>query len=129
MLAPGFDRVAVLREMIETATPIERVILAYDHLDVALEVAEQAILDRDPPSVNRELQRAQRLLAFLSIALDHERFEPAPLIDRLYLYCWRRLIEANTQLDVEAVREVRSHISQLGAAWRQAAGADAPATA
>jgi len=121
-LTTGFDHDTVLREMVQTATPIERVLIAYDHLDVVLERAQAAMGAGRPQEVNESLKRAQSLLAFLSIALDHEHFEAASLADKVYLYCWRRLIVANTRLDIEALREVKHHVSTLGAAFRQAAG-------
>ena len=120
-LTTGFDRDALLREMIETATPIERVLIAYDHLEVLLGVAENAMLEQHPAEVNANLQRCQRLLSFLSIALDHESFGAAARIDQIYLYCWRRLVEANIHLDIERLQEVRGYITDLAEAFHRAA--------
>jgi len=119
-ITTGFDRDALLKEMIETATPIERVLIAYDHLEVLLERGEAAIIASHPAEVNRDLQAAQGVLSFLSVALDHENFEGASRIDQIYLYCWRRLIEANTHLDLQPLREVKGYIASLGAAFRAA---------
>ena len=120
-LTAGFDRDALLREMIETATPIERVLIAYDHLEVLLERAEKAMLEQHPAEVNTSLQRCQGLLSFLSIALDHESFGAAERIDQIYFYCWRGLVEANIRLDIGRLREVRGHIASLAEAFHEAA--------
>lgn len=107
--------------MILTATPIERVLIAYDHLEVLLDRGEQAMADRRPEDVNRDLQAAQSVVSFLSVALDHDNFDGAARIDQLYLWCWQRLIEANTHLDPVPLREVKAITASLAAAFRDAA--------
>ena len=71
------------------------------------------------------LIRAQDIVLELMYALDQklldEGNELAQNLQRLYLYCYRRLVHANTHLDLGAIEEVIELLNNLLEAWEKVA--------
>jgi flagellar protein FliS len=65
-----------------------------------------------------QITRAMRIVLGLHSALDYGKGgEIARNLDELYRYVNRRLLHANARNDIEALREVRSLMSEIREAW------------
>ncbi len=102
---------------VETASPVDLVIMLYRGAIRFLAEAEEAIAARDMPEAHRCLVRSQEIIAELMGSLNLDAGELAINLSRLYDYMQRRLIDANVRKDPAGVVEVRSLLSQLLDAW------------
>ena len=122
-----------------TASPAQLVLVLYDG---ALGAMASARLAFDRPArdltrfgiINRNLNKAQRIIDHLQSKLDFEASEEfAGMMYRLYDYYKRRLLEANVRKDVEPIIEVERLLTEVREAWatmlkqQRSPGADAEA--
>jgi flagellar protein FliS len=108
-----------------TASPGQLVLMLYDAALRFLALAHVA-LESDKSDwrrfevINRNIQKAQNILAELKGTLNHEKGgEIAPLLDQLYDYYMRRLNEANFKKDLAPVIEVEKLLGELREGWEQ----------
>ena len=108
-----------------TASPGQLVLLLYDGALNSLATAREAF-DRPPTDlrrieiINNSLRKAQRIIAELRATLDFNAGgEFALLMDRLYEYHNRRLLEANLRKQVEPVVEVEKLLGEVRDAWAE----------
>jgi flagellar protein FliS len=125
-------------QAILTASPGQLVLMLYD---AALRFLAQAraALEGDQNDwrrfevINRNLQKAQNIIAELQGTLNHEAGgEVAANLERVYDYYNRRLIEANFKKDPAPVIEVEGLLRELRDGWaemlhRRGSAEDAPA--
>lgn len=106
-----------------TASPAQLVLVLYDGALGAMAAARQAF---DRPArdlsrfgiINRNLNKAQRIIGHLQSKLDFEASEEfAGMMYRLYDYYKRRLLEANVRKDVQPIIEVEKLLSEVREAW------------
>ena len=116
-------RVRYLTEAIETSTPASRLTMLLDALDMALFRADRALgaEPRDIKAISDLLIHAQDILFTLRETLDVSAWEPAGHLQALYDFLYNELVTANLEKDRRRVVSVLAHVSQLAAAWRQAA--------
>ena len=108
-----------------TASPGQLVLLMFDGALRSLALA-RAAFDRPKSdfkrieAINRELLKAQAIIAELSGSLNHDvGGEFAPTMSRLYDYYNRRLLEANLRKDVQPVIEVAKLLGDIRDAWAE----------
>jgi len=105
---------------ITQANPTELVVILYEMFLCYLEDA-QAALDKDEEALFHEAVRKGRgCLNELIDSLD-VRYEPAPTLQQLYLYCMRRLALGEARKDVALLEEIRKVIRPLHDAYAQLA--------
>jgi flagellar secretion chaperone FliS len=98
-----------------------------DGLIESLTVAEGHISRKSIAEKSFHLSRAGRIVIGLQSALDFEKGgDIAKNLNELYGYVTRRLLHINIKNDVEALREVRSLISQIREAWTLVPSLTAP---
>ncbi len=98
-----------------------------DGLIESLTVAEGHINRKSIAEKSFHLSRAGRIVIGLQSALDFEKGgDIAKNLNELYGYVTRRLLHINIKNDVEALREVRSLISQIRDAWTLVPSLTAP---
>lgn len=114
---------------VETASPVDLVVLLYRGAIRFLTEAEQAIYQHDVPQAHDRLLRAQAIIAELMGSLNLDAGEIAVNLGRLYDYMQRRLIEANVRKDARIVDEVRCLLEELLSAWEAIARGEAPVLA
>ncbi|MCM8749726.1 flagellar export chaperone FliS [Thermomicrobiaceae bacterium CFH 74404] len=114
-MAYQFDRYRQVG--VETASPVDLVIMLYRGAIRFLAEAEEAIAARDIPEAHRCLVRSQEIIAELMGSLNLDAGELAINLSRLYDYMQQRLIDANVRKDPAGVVEVRSLLSELLDAW------------
>ena len=110
---------------IKTANKGKLIVLLYQG---ALRYMRKALVqmeEKDMEGKGNSLIRAQDIVLELMYALDQKMLddgnELAQNLQRLYLYCYRRLVRANTQLDRGAIEEVIELLGNLLEAWEQVA--------
>lgn len=124
---------AYRRQQVETASPLQLIVMLYDGAIRHCRGAELAIEQQDRQRAREHLLKAQDIVAELLASLDMEKGgELAASLAQLYGYIHARLVAANVQQDAAAAREARRLLSGLREAWAQlsaagARGAAAPA--
>jgi len=105
---------------VSTVSPARLVLLMYDAVLSAVEIARTALASERPDLgvVSQQLTRAQQLVTELEVALDHERGgQIAASLQGLYDYARRRLVDANLSKDPGPLDEVTRIIGDLREAW------------
>lgn len=112
---------AYRRQAVETAKPIDLVVMLYDGILQSLDRAKEAIEARNLEEQNHHLLRAQRILSELSAGIDLDKGgEIGSNLMSIYAFCMARLIEANLQDKVEPVLQARRVLAPLRDAWAEA---------
>ncbi len=124
MLAQGHARIYRSNAVL-TASPEQLVLMLYDGALRSLALVREAF-DRPPEDtrrieiINRQLQKAQLILAELQGALNFQAGgEVAMALNRLYDYYNRRLLEANLRKQVAPVIEVERLVGELRSGWAE----------
>lgn len=110
---------------ITQANPTELIVILYEMLLCYLEDACNALQEEGDSSVKTEhfheaVRNARGCLNELLQSLDL-RYEPAPTLQRLYLFCLRRLARGEQRGDAALFEEVRRVIGPLCDAYRKVA--------
>lgn len=105
---------------ISQANPTEMIVILYDmtlqYLTDAGESAEQQAM----PEYRENVHRARNCVSELLQSL-HLEYEPATTLRKLYLYCLRRLSQAEARLHPELLGEVEDILIPLRDAYGQIA--------
>ena len=114
---------------IKTANKGKLIILLYQGAIRFMKKALIQLEQKDMEGKGKSLIRAQDIILELLYALDQDMLakgnELALNLQRLYLYCYRRLVRANVDMDPGAIREVAELMSGLLEAWEKVAGPQA----
>lgn len=105
------------RVAVETADPLELVLMLYRGAIRNLDGAEAAMAHKDTPQAHQCLVKAQDIIAELMGTLNLDAGELAHNLHRLYDYMQRRLLVANLRKDPAPAAEVRGMLSDLLATW------------
>ncbi len=109
-----------LRQMVETATPVQLIGLLFRRGAELMAEAEEALTNKDLERAHEALTKAQRIVAELISSLDTEKGgELAVLLHRLYTFVWERLLHANLRKALEPLQEAKTVWSELQAIWQQ----------
>lgn len=109
-----------LKQMVETATPVQLISLLFKRGSELMEEAEQALVSKDLEKANEALTKAQRIVAELIGSLDMEKGgEIAVNLHRLYTFVWERLLHANLLKSVEPLKDARTVWDELQQLWQQ----------
>ena len=109
---------AYRQTQVQSATPLELVVMLNDGVLRFLDKAKSAIERRDIPARRDALSRALAIISELQATLDMEQGgEIANSLDRLYGYSNMRLLEAAMHNDATAVDDVRKVFSTLRDGW------------
>ena len=116
-----------------TASPARLLVMLYERLCRDLVEAEAAIGRGDVEGASRALLHGQDIVTELQGSLDHDRWEHAGSLDRIYAFLLEELVRANVGKSLPMVASCRRIVEPLRDAWVQAvaastAGADVTAT-
>lgn len=106
---------------IRGADPHRLIMLLFDGAIVALDTAEKHMIDNNIADKSSAIAKAASIITDgLSASLNVQAGgELAQNLAALYDYMVRRLMTANVQNDVVALREVRGLLHDIGGAWRE----------
>ncbi len=107
-----------LQTAVETAHPARLVVMLYDGALRFLNLAVEAIEQRNYEQQNLYLQKAQRILSELISSLDFAQGgEIAENLFQLYTYLYNQLVQANISDDKAKVQHAIALLSELREAW------------
>ena len=102
---------------IQTAGPLELIIMMYDGAIRFINQAKKALAEKDFALANQTLQKAQDIIDELNINLNLEAGEIAVNLRNLYVFINQRLIEANMKKDGKILDEVLQLLTTLRGSW------------
>lgn len=103
---------------IQTATPGQLIQMLFDGAIRFMTQGLEAMKNGKIEDANRNLLRAQRIVAELQVSLDLERGgEIAENLNQIYDYIYRQLVDANVKNLPDNVTESIKLISELKEAW------------
>jgi flagellar protein FliS len=112
---------------IKTANKGKLIVMLYQGAIRFMKKALIQLEQKDMEGKGKSLIRAQDIVLELLYALDQDLLakgnELALNLQRLYLYCYRRLVRANVDMDPEPIKEVAALMASLLEAWEKVAGA------
>lgn len=120
---PGENHVAkhYKKKQIESATPVQLVVLLYDGAIDYLTRAEKFLGEKGfdrYEKFHNNLISCQNIITELTVSLDMEKGgEVSENLFRLYEYMNHRLIDANISKDVSILHEVKELLLSLKDAW------------
>ena len=105
---------------ISQANPTEMVVILYEMTLQYLSDAKEAAEREDYAKYRENVRRARNCISELLQSL-HLKYEPAGALRQLYLYCIRRLSQAEVRWHPELLQEIADIITPLCDAYRQVA--------
>ena len=103
---------------VTTAPKKKLLIMLYDGAIKNLKLAEQAIDNKDIQGANTNIIKTQDIIMEFMHTLDFEAGgEIANNLYQLYDYMYRRLVKANIDKDIDALKEVCKYLEDLRDTW------------
>lgn len=107
---------------IETATPERLLLMLYDGAIRFLNVAQQAMHDKQIETSHNNLLKAEAIIIELMSVLNFEiGGDIAKNLFALYDFMYRHLVQANIKKDPQMVQEVVDLLTDLRKTWAEAA--------
>ena len=106
------------KTQIETADPATLILMLYDRAIVLLDKAKNEIIEKKYEEKGCSLTKANDIIAELAASLDMEKGgEIATSLSRLYSFVMREIIDADTNLNTNAIDNSRRIVSELRVSW------------
>lgn len=105
---------------ITQANPTEMIVILYEMLLCYLDEAQSALEAVDVVEFKNAVRKARGCINELMMSLDM-RYEPAPHLMQLYLYCTKKLANAEVRREEEGLCHIRKVIEPLRDAYGQIA--------
>lgn len=102
---------------VETANPLQLVVMLYDGAIRFINQAKQAMVNKEIEHANESLKRAQAIVDELTVTLDPAAGEISTDLAKLYEFVNYRLIQANIKKDPEMLDDAVRVLSTLRSAW------------
>jgi flagellar protein FliS len=108
------------KTQIETATPLQLVVMLYDGAVENLQRAKNAIADNDVALKSRSVDKALAIVGELQATLDMEEGgEIARSLNALYAYACEQIVEASVSMNAAPLDSVTSLLTTLRSAWHE----------
>jgi len=109
------------RQQVESASPLELILLLYNAALDSLTLAEEVYDDKDPSTIekfHKHLIKTQNIVTELIIALDMENGgELVMNLFKVYEYINWRLGKINISKEIEGIEEVKNLLNILKGGW------------
>lgn len=116
---PRYPHQAYQQQRIETASPLEIVLMLYDGAIRGIFQAKAMLQEGEIARKGEQLCKAVNIIAELRASLDTEKGgEVAILLDRLYDYLLDRLTQANLHDDPAILEECGGVLCELREGWK-----------
>lgn len=103
---------------VNTATPAELTLMLYNGCLKFMGQAKQAIESSNIEKKNEYIQRSQMIIQEFMVTLNKDVAMSEDLM-RLYDYILRKLIDANTKNDLEALSEAEEMVMNIRNTWKE----------
>ncbi len=117
MPAQAYDQYR--KTSVETLTPARLLLMLFEGALKNLSNAEKSLLERDNNNAHNYLIKTQDIITELMATLNMD-YDISQNLYALYEYLYHRLVEANTNKDLGAVREVYQFLDEIKDAFAQA---------
>ena len=104
---------------VETAGPLELIIMMYDGAIRFCNQAKVAIEENNFNQANKLFQRVQDIIDELNISLNMQAGEIAANLRSLYEFINTKLFEANIKKDLNLVNQVVELLTELRSSWAE----------
>ena len=106
------------KTQIETADPATLILMLFDRAIVLLDKAKNEIIEKKYEEKGYSLTKANEIIAELLRSLDMEKGgEIASSLSRLYNFVMREIIDADMNLNTNAIDNSRRIVSELRESW------------
>ena len=103
---------------VETASPVDLVIMLYDRAIVLLDKAKNEISEKQYEEKNSTLGKASDIIFELITILDKDKGgEIATSLSSLYNFVLREITDANSNLNIKALDNAKKILSELRESW------------
>ncbi|MGR3175260.1 MAG: flagellar export chaperone FliS [Candidatus Scalindua sp.] len=103
---------------IQTANPATLILMLFDRAIVLLDKAKNEILEKQHEDKGYTLTKANEIIAELAGSLDMEKGgEIASSLSRLYNFVMREILDADKNLNTNAIDNARRIVSELRESW------------
>ena len=106
------------KTQIETANPATLILMLFDRAIVLLDKAKNEILEKNYEQKGYSLTKVNNIIAELTASLDVEKGgEIATSLKRLYGFVMQQILDADKNLDTNAIDNARRIVSDLRESW------------
>lgn len=105
---------------ITTAGPGEMLVMLFEGCWKFLKKAKVAIIEKDIPTANENLIKAQNILMELMTTLDF-RYQISNDLFEIYNFMYRELVQVNIHKDAERLEPIIKLVYEYYETWKQAA--------
>ena len=106
------------KSQVETASPIDLIIILYDRVIVLLDKARNEILEKKFEEKNTSLTKATDIVFELLTTLDNDKGgEIAASLSRIYNFVIREITNANMSLNAKELDNAKRILSELRESW------------
>jgi flagellar protein FliS len=103
---------------VNTASPGDLTLMLYNGCLKFIKQAKVAIGNKDIETKHINLVKAQNIITELMVTLNTD-YEVGKSMMQMYDYMKRRIIEANTNSDVEILNEVEGYVVEFRDTWKE----------
>ncbi len=101
-----------------TASPAELTLMLYDGAIKFCNIALTAIEQNDMMAAHTNIVKAENIITEFRETLDH-KYPVAKDFERIYVYIYDKLVEANIHKDPEALNEALRQIRGMRDTWKE----------
>ncbi len=106
------------KTQVETANPATLILMLFDRAIVLLDKAKNEILEKDYEQKGYSLTKVNNIIAELTASLDVEKGgEIATSLKRLYGFVMQEILDADKNMDTNAIDNARRVVSGLRESW------------
>lgn len=101
-----------------TASPAELTLMLYDGAIKFCNIAIVAIEQKDIAKAHNNIIKVENIIDYLRKTLDM-KYPVAQDFERMYVYIYDRLVEANAKKDKEILDELNMHLHSIRDTWKE----------
>lgn len=101
-----------------TASPAELTLMLYEGAIKFCNIAIMAIEQKDMMKAHTNIVKVENIIVEFRETLDH-KYPVADDFDRVYIYIYDKLVEANIHKDTAALEEVLKHLRAMRDTWKE----------
>lgn len=103
---------------IMTASPGELTLMLYEGAIKFCNIAIAAIEHNDIEKAHTNIVKAEKIIEEFRATLDH-KYPVAEDFEKVYVYIYERLVEANMKKDKDILEEVLRHLRTMRDTWKE----------